>query len=421
MATLEVHDGQGRVQFLELERNHPILFGSSPHCEIVVEGAGIKPVHGRIRWKTGRFKVEASPDAEFVLINGHRMTNGSIDLGDEISVGPCRLFLLRLDQDDVTGERPRRTASIDEGRTTVMPPPVPAAMGRGVPAGGERRSRYVKPSELPAEKPDWAREMSPGRSSSSTSAVAADDVGADQDGGGPGLIRKLLGRWLPQETTAPGQERILSSPVVVGLIALLAILIGVGFWLRSVIATMTAERTFNGAITHFEEGDYRTAIRDFEAFIDSNPKDDRVRKAKVMRALANVRQYISPNASTWTSALEAAQSMYQEFGVGEDAGSEFRDQRGELGDLVLRIGEGLADRARSTADPQALAEAESAVTLHAQVAGESAPSFLTNSRLPFEAGRGAGGGQEVPDPHRGTRRHGRGPERRRGLTRLRGA
>ena len=89
MATLEVHDGQGRVQFVELERNHPVLFGTSPHCEIILEGPGIKPVHGRIRWKSGRFKVEASPDAEFVVINGHRMTNGSIDLGDEI-VGRAR-------------------------------------------------------------------------------------------------------------------------------------------------------------------------------------------------------------------------------------------------------------------------------------------------------------------------------------------
>ena len=46
MATLEVHDGQGRVQFVELERDHPILFGTSPHCEIILEGPGIKPVHG---------------------------------------------------------------------------------------------------------------------------------------------------------------------------------------------------------------------------------------------------------------------------------------------------------------------------------------------------------------------------------------
>ena len=118
MATMEVHDGQGRVQFIELERQHPILFGTSPHCEIILEGSGIKPVHGRIRFKSGRFKVEASPDAEFVMINGHRMTNGSIDLGDEIAVGPCRLFLLRMDQEDVTG-----AAGPGDRRSTRAAPP----------------------------------------------------------------------------------------------------------------------------------------------------------------------------------------------------------------------------------------------------------------------------------------------------------
>ena len=75
--------------------------------------------------------------------------------------------------------------------------------------------------------------------------------------------------------------------------------------------------------------------------------------------------------------------MYEEFAGGVDqGGTEFRDERNELGDLVIRVGEGLADRARATADPKALAEAESAVPLHAQVAGESAQAFLTRSRLP---------------------------------------
>ncbi len=71
-----------------------------------------------------------------------------------------------------------------------------------------------------------------------------------------------------------------------------------------------------------------------------------------MRSLANVRQYISPNGSTWTSALEAARSMYEEFGRGDTGPPEaFGDERSELGDLVLRIGEGLADRARGTDRP----------------------------------------------------------------------
>jgi outer membrane protein assembly factor BamB len=390
MATLEVHDGKGRVQFVELERNHPVLFGTSPHCEIILEGAGIKPVHGRIRWKTGRFKVEASPDAEFVVINGHRMINGSIEQGDEIVVGPCRLFLLRVDAPDVATSVVGRASAADEGRTTVMPPPIAAPAGRrdggGFAPGAKRGSRYVKPGDLPADKPDWAKEMAGGRSSSRSVAGAA---AADSDearkprAGWKGRVTRALANWLPQDAGAPGRERIISSPLVVGLVVLLGTLVVMGFWLKSIIATTVAERTFNRAMSSFEDGAYRTAIRDFDAFIAANPKDGRVRKARVMRALADVRQYISPNASTWTSALEAARAMYEQFGQGEQGGgAEFRDERAELGDLVLRIGEGLADRARRTADPTAMAEAESAVPLHAQVIGEAAPAFLTRSRLP---------------------------------------
>ncbi len=108
MATLEVHDGQGRVQFVELTRDHPVLFGTSATCDVVLEGAGIRPVHGRIRWKRKRFKVEASPDAEYVLVNGHKMTSSTIHQGDEIAVGPCRMFLLKVAEEEDAGQSARQ-------------------------------------------------------------------------------------------------------------------------------------------------------------------------------------------------------------------------------------------------------------------------------------------------------------------------
>ncbi len=121
MATIEVHDGQGRVQFVGLSRDHPLLFGTSAACDVVLEGEGIRPVHGRIRWKSKRFKIEASPDAQFVLINGHKMTTGSVHQGDEITVGPCRMFLLKVD-DDMRAESGSKSQA-DEGRTKVLPSP----------------------------------------------------------------------------------------------------------------------------------------------------------------------------------------------------------------------------------------------------------------------------------------------------------
>ncbi len=151
-----------------------------------------------------------------------------------------------------------------------------------------------------------------------------------------------------------------------------------GFWLRSIIAATAAERVFNRAMQDFEDGDYRTAMRDFDTFLSGNPKDARVGKARVLKALANVRQYISPNGSTWSSALGAAEEMLEQTAKYK----EFADERTELAEVVIRIGEGLADRARHGADSQALAEAESTVKLHARIAGESAVAFLGRSRLP---------------------------------------
>ena len=118
MATLEVHDGQGRVQFVELARDHPVLFGTSAACDVLLDGDGIRPVHGRIRWKKRRFRVEASPDAEFVLINGTKMATGSIHQGDEIAVGACRMFLLRDDDEtDVAdaADTARRSTMAERG------------------------------------------------------------------------------------------------------------------------------------------------------------------------------------------------------------------------------------------------------------------------------------------------------------------
>jgi hypothetical protein len=123
MATLEVHDGEGRVQFVELARDHPVLFGTSVACDIVLSGAGIFPVQGRIRWKKGRYRVEASPDAEYVVINGHKMTSSSFHQGDEMTVGRCRLFLLRLDETLEARPADRPATRSDEERTRVLERP----------------------------------------------------------------------------------------------------------------------------------------------------------------------------------------------------------------------------------------------------------------------------------------------------------
>jgi len=405
MSTLEVHDGQGRVQFVELSRDHPVLFGTSAACDILLEGAGIRPVHGRIRWKRKRFKIEASPDAEFVLVNGHKMTSSTIRQGDEIVVGPCRMFLLKVDESAEGRSSQRRRG--EEGRTHVVAAPVvPLDPKTGVAGTGRhdypRGHGHAQPEgELLVERDDWLdalRTQTPVerrptwdepdkrellRRSRPTPAPAP-AVTAPKPEPKPQFAAPIAWRiWLDRlralsRGSAPGRERILTSPLVLGLVIALAVLVAMGFWLKAIISATLATRTFSTAMEDFDNGDYRNAMRKFDAFLKANPDDERASKALVMRAFSNVRQYITLDGSTWSSALEASVEMVESVG---DL-PEFRDEQINLAELLIKIGEGLADRARHSADPKALAEAESVVPLHARVAKDSAPAFLQRSRLP---------------------------------------
>jgi outer membrane protein assembly factor BamB len=391
MATLEVHDGQGRVQFVELGRDHPVLFGTSAACDVLLDGEGIRSVHGRIRWKQRRFRVEASPDAEFVVVNGTKMTAASIRQGDEIAVGGCRIFLLRND-DDLDNADARPHASADEGRTKVMTAPLAPLESNpeGPPGPGHRRSRSHRHRESLVERDDWTSDLREVARDTKTKGATDRSVARDAGHGVTGLAvsapakgpRGWRGFWellKPMKgPQAPGQERIIASPVVLSLVACFLVLVAMIAGLFAIIAATAATRAFNQGVQDYDDGDYRTAIRDFDGFLAKNPEDSRTGKARVLKAMANVRQFVSVEGGTWTSALEASQQALEELGNLE----EFRDVRPDLGELIIRIGEGLADRARTTADPKALAEAESAVSLHAQVAGEPALAFLNRSRLP---------------------------------------
>ena len=183
MATLEVHDAAGRVQFIELVRDHPVLFGTSAACDVILEGDGIRPVHGRIRWKKSRYRVEASPDAEFVQLNGTKMAAGSLHEGDEIEVGTCRIFLLR--NDDTIDVR-QSTGAFDYEQTRVLAAPVVPVAPKNDTGGGPRP---VLPRLKAPEAPAVAKDIGPGNLKGRTrkgagAAESNDFVGPDVAVGG---------------------------------------------------------------------------------------------------------------------------------------------------------------------------------------------------------------------------------------------
>ena len=369
MATLEVHDGRGRVERVTIANDQPVMFGSSPKCDFVLTGEGVLPFHGRVRWQgqKRRFKVDASPEAGYLLINGQKMASSSFRQGDEIQVGENRIFMIHASAPEPPPAAPR------DDLTRIQPPPflAPPAAGAVIKRGSWREAmEFAPPSIETALAAPEAPVVSPPR--------GVWDFQPTEAGTEPPRGWRRLFYLFSARAYAPGQERVLSSPLVFGLGGALAVLILVGVALYGIIAQTAADRMFEQAVANLDDGDYRTAIRGFDQFLSANPKDPRAGKARVHRALANVRQYTTAAGASWTLALEAEEAMLASVS-GEEA---YRDSSTELDELVLKTGEALADRARVSADAQALAGAESAVGLHARIVGPAAEALLKKSRLP---------------------------------------
>jgi outer membrane protein assembly factor BamB len=411
MAMLEIHDRLGQVRRVSISRDQAVLFGSSPQCDIVLDDSGALPIQGRIRWKRTRFKVDASPEAGFVVLNGRKMTSASFRQGDEIEVGSCRIFLLNTDE--VPGQAPDTGTGMDADEEPDFEEPArdikESAYELIDPRDKGTRTREYEEHARIFESPEFLEDLerpvvdeprnvaaeplprlrrhrteeqgetappvpAPGAEPAARAGPAAiAAVSRRVATGWGGLIRSLKAQDAP-----PGQERILSSPLVAGLTIALVFLLLMSYVLWGVIQRTVASRLYNQAGDSLNEGDYRTAILRYDEFLARFPGDERESKAKVLRALANVRQFTSITGASWTDALEAERTMVKTVS-GEPA---YRDSKTELAELVLRTAEALADRARGLADPRALALAESAVPLHARVAGAAAEAFLARSRVP---------------------------------------
>ncbi len=358
MATLEVHHGRNRVERVTISRDHPILFGSNPKCDIVIDGPGVMPYHGRLRWKSsGYYKVDASTDGEFVELNGRKVRSAPYKQGDEIQVGGCRIFMIH-GEDGLQEESPAADPWTGQDSTARGSRARPAPPGPNAPPT-VRRGRGPSPEALREASEIRPSETAPGVTPASPAV-----------GDAPGLVRsgRRLLNVLTGRDRAPGQERIISSPLVLVLVGSLVALVFLGVTLQGIIAKTVATRLYNRAVESLDDGDHPKPTE----------RDPRTSKARVFLALADVRQYTATTGASWSNALMASRKMVDT--VGKERA--YRDVSTELAELVIKTGEALADRARIAAEASLVAEAESALALHARVAGKAAGPMLTRSRLP---------------------------------------
>lgn len=383
MATLEIHDGRGQVQYLSITREQPVVFGSDPRCDIVLHDPAALPFHGRIGWRKTRYKVEAFPEARAVEIDGKKVVASSFRQGGEIRIGDARIFLVTPDDGVASVEKPRSPSAPERGpiaAAAFAPPSVeqtdfaPPSLERAdfAPPSVEQDFSAVedalkrarpKPKTPPNPVPTPAAERSPS-----------------------GVIRRVRERLGLQEV-APGQETISRSPLVLGLAAALVGLSVTGFALYEIIGRMTTNRRFESAMESLENGEFRTAQQRFTEFVTSYPKEARAPRARALGMLAAVRQFTSGGSPAWGNALDATRAMHESL-TGDPI---YDDVRADLATEALNTATGLAERARDLSDPQALQQADSAVKLHDDIGGDAAAGVRQRYRFPvkLEAARAA--------------------------------
>ncbi len=357
MATLEVHDGKGRVEYVTISRSHPALIGSDPKCDVVVNDPSVLGFHGRMRWKGDRFKVEAFPEARSLDVNGKKVVSTSFRQGDELAIGNFRVFL--VDDADTGGT---------EGTPTTVQTLPSAQAGAGGGGGG-----------------GWLSEAEPAPASATAAPVAK---GASKPPAAPQVPPELVVKvpfWkrtlrsINAGGAPPGQENIASSPLVLGLAVALCSLLLVGYGLWSVITKNRADRQYQSASQMFADRDYTNAEKGFDEFLETNPRDSRAGRARSCATLSKVRQFSSAGGQSWTSVIINARQMIKT--VGKEP--YYRERRMDLAEDILKAAEGFAITAKNQASADELAKAEDALKLHEQVTGEAPHNqIVSKSKVP---------------------------------------
>ncbi len=405
MATLEIHDGRSPVRRVRITRDAPAMFGSDPMCDVRIEGPGIHPFHGRIRWKSSRFKVDASPEVPWIEVNGEQVKSKSLHQGDEVRIGTCRIFLMTTEDGPDHGERtvvqeppsiqlapieapgPPRSGrpAVDFARMEMAPPsmegpvvPGPAGPQKPLPRMKARRPGREQAGDEAGDRPDSLLGSLKAYGDRSAEFPAPNGAGS-----APASFVERIKAVKGVTYRAPGDDRIFTSPMVIGLLATFLVLSLFSMVLWNTIARATARRQYAVAVEDLESGDFRNAMAGFDRFLAGNPKDEKANKARVYLALARVRQHTGAVGTSWGNALKQERAMVQEVG----GLPEYRDSALELDEDVLKTAEGLAERARELTDAKLLAEADSAVALHKRVAGAAAGSLLDRTKVAEKIGK----------------------------------
>jgi outer membrane protein assembly factor BamB/TolA-binding protein len=380
MARLEIRSPDGRTERRPVSRRQPVTIGRSSVSDIQIDDDALAAIHCRISWNGKNYEVTAVAD-EGVELNGVLVRKKELTTGDVIRAGEVDLIFQR-------GTAKAAGAAVAAG-----------AVGRPTTKNRDVLPPVEEPGELADE--DWAAlgdgegVASAGASRPAQKLAAAEQSAATEDE--PVLLdepvkpaeetptappadgaKRGWGRLRPAKR--PGEQDILTSPLVLGLggLALVLLLAAGAIWF--LIGREGADRLYNAAVADREAGRYAQAIRGYEQFLLEYPTDDRVMDARFALGLTRIEQHASGASPDFERALQA----FDEFVRTNRDARGFDSQREPLRNLARQIASGASAAAVRTGDRRYLAPAEEGRRLFDRYAGSDGSAEEMRKRLSDE-------------------------------------
>lgn len=400
MPKLEIQSPDGQTELRRLSRRSPIVVGRNPISDVCIDEESVAPIHCRISWNGNAFEVTAVTDGG-VDVNGVLVRQKELGKGDVIAVGDYLLAYRRsrdllaatptvADHSARPAEKVRRRtserttepvhaddaglndddlaalASESDGgiggseatpRSSSATTTRPRSRSRRDRATEDERRRSESPENgSPEEEPVLLDQIpsppavEPGKQEPEKTDSDTAKPAAAKASSSPSRFERL------RYTKRPGDQDILTSPLVLGFggLSLILLLAAGTFWL--LIDREAANRLYTAAVADREAGRYAQAISGFDQFLIEFPTDERSRDARFALGLTRIERYAGGASPDFEQALAA----FDEFVRGHRDLDGFDEQRDSLRRLAQQMTSGAAAAAIRTGDRKSLNAAEQA-------------------------------------------------------------
>ena len=364
MSSIEIRYSTGKVEKRPLSKGGPVSVGRHQSNDICIDEESVAVMHCRISWNKDAYEVAAaSPDG--VEVNGTLVRHTPLRPGDLIRVGsadltiemgkqkpPLKKQLAPAGEGDEIGLKPIEGDQDDHSdlyETSEESSPNSKHQDRP----GERRGGEKK-RERAASTPDESSgtrvaEQDMDLENDIFEETDDDDVtekldSDDEDYGAyvgkhkPKQVETLIGRLtsrLKSRPARPGEQEVVRSPFVLGLVGGSFALFLAGLTIYLVIGRESSGRLYDAAIAAKNEGKFTEAIQRFEEYLKAYPKGEYTEAVRIELGKSKILKEIESSTANWKSGLEALDDFIRQNRERKNFPEQLDDVRKYARDIAL--------------------------------------------------------------------------------------